>query len=293
MPRLASRNGRWRRRYALNLAEEIFALALAEPFDTAGLIAAVQRRAPSTTRAGKGITAHQRAPQVDPRSDCDAAFLLAGADAGGRRRPALHARRLVRAAIEDIGLADPEAVHQALAAKDVFDFLGAPEGELALAQAVIYLATAPKSNASYTAFGAARRSARDTGSVAPPAHILNAPTRLMKDLGYGAGYEYDHDAPNAFSGQDYFPEEVGAEFLSRGTRARARDRQAPRLLAEAERGTAGMNHLFAVAIGGAIGASTLPAQHANASAARSQFSVGHFDDQHCRFAGDGFRRAFA
>src|SRR5690606_26826840 len=133
----------------------------------------------------------------------------------GGEDPLYIARRLVRAAIEDIGLADPEALHQALAAKEVFDFLGAPEGELALAQAVIYLATAPKSNAAYMAFNMAKRSARDTGSVAPPAHILNAPTKLMKELGYGSGYEYDHDAPNGFSGQDYFPEEVGRQAFYR------------------------------------------------------------------------------
>ncbi|RAV73956.1 replication-associated recombination protein A, partial [Aerococcus loyolae] len=122
--------------------------------------------------------------------------------------PLYIARRMVRMAIEDIGLADPEAVHQALAAKDVVDFLGVPEGELALAQAIIYLATAPKSNAAYVAFGAARRAAKETGSVAPPAHILNAPTRLMKDLGYGAGYVYDPDTKEGFSGQDYFPDEM-------------------------------------------------------------------------------------
>jgi len=125
--------------------------------------------------------------------------------------PLYIARRVVRMAIEDIGLADPEAVHQALAAKDAFDFLGSPEGELALAQAVIYMATAPKSNAVYTAFGAARRSAKEHGSLTPPAHILNAPTKLMKDIGYGAGYEYDHAAQDAFSGQNYFPDSMRRE----------------------------------------------------------------------------------
>ncbi|MEQ8283106.1 MAG: replication-associated recombination protein A [Parvibaculum sp.] len=203
-------------RYALNLAEEIFALAPAEPFDTAGLIAAVQRRAPLYDKGREGhynlISALHKSIRG---SDCDAALYWLARMLAGGEDPLYIARRLVRAAIEDIGLADPEAVHQALAAKDVVDFLGVPEGELALAQATIYLATAPKSNAAYVAFGAARRSARDTGSVAPPAHILNAPTRLMKDLGYGAGYEYDHDAPNAFSGQDYFPEEVGRQNFYR------------------------------------------------------------------------------
>jgi putative ATPase len=120
-------------------------------------------------------------------------------------------RRLVRFASEDIGLADPEALHQALAAKDAYDFLGSPEGELAIVQAVIYLATAPKSNAAYKAEGAARRAAHDTGSLMPPKHILNAPTRLMGELGYGAGYAYDHLEPEAFSGQNYFPEGMARE----------------------------------------------------------------------------------
>lgn len=203
-------------RYALNLAEEVFAQAPEAPLDTGELIAAVQRRAPLYDKGREGhynlISALHKSIRG---SDCDAALYWLARMLAGGEDPLYIARRLVRAAIEDIGLADPEAVHQALAAKDVFDFLGAPEGELALAQAVIYLATAPKSNASYAAFGAAKRSARDTGSVAPPAHILNAPTKLMKDLGYGAGYEYDHDAPNAFSGQDYFPAEVGRQNFYR------------------------------------------------------------------------------
>jgi putative ATPase len=199
-------------RYALNLAEEVHMLAPAEPFDTAGLIASVQRRAPLYDKGREGhynlISALHKSIRG---SDCDASLYYLARMLAGGEDPLYIARRLVRAAIEDIGLADPEAVHQALAAKDVFDFLGAPEGELALAQATIYLATAPKSNASYSAFGAAKRAARDTGSVSPPAHILNAPTNLMKELGYGAGYEYDHDAPHAFSGQDYFPAEIGRQ----------------------------------------------------------------------------------
>ena len=203
-------------RYALNLAEEVFAQAPAAPLDTAALIAAVQRRAPLYDKGREGhynlISALHKSIRG---SDCDAALYWLARMLVGGEAPLYIARRLVRAAIEDIGLADPEAVHQALAAKDVVDFLGVPEGELALAQAVIYLATAPKSNASYAAFGAARRAARDTGSVAPPAHILNAPTRLMKELGYGAGYAYDHDAPDAFSGQDYFPAELGRQNFYR------------------------------------------------------------------------------
>ena len=199
-------------RYALNLAEEVHALSPPEPLDTAALITAVQRRAPLYDKGREGHYNLVSALHKSIRgSDCDAALYWLARMLVGGEEPLYIARRLVRAAIEDIGLADPEAVHQALAAKDVFDFLGAPEGELALAQATIYLATAPKSNAAYAAFGAAKRSARDTGSVAPPAHILNAPTKLMKELGYGAGYEYDHDAPQAFSGQDYFPEEVGRQ----------------------------------------------------------------------------------
>ena len=121
------------------------------------------------------------------------------------------ARRLVRAAVEDIGLADPQALVIANAAKDAYDFLGSPEGELAIAQAVIYVATAPKSNAAYMAFGAAKRVAKEGGSLLPPKHILNSPTKLMKEEGYGSGYEYDHDAPEAFSGQDYFPEALGRQ----------------------------------------------------------------------------------
>ncbi len=199
-------------RYALNLAEEVHALRVAQPMDTAALITAVQRRAPLYDKGREGHYNLVSALHKSIRgSDCDAALYWLARMLVGGEDPLYIARRLVRAAIEDVGLADPEAVHQALAAKDVFDFLGAPEGELALAQATIYLATAPKSNAAYAAFGAAKRSARDTGSVAPPAHILNAPTKLMKELGYGAGYEYDHDAPQAFSGQDYFPEEVGRQ----------------------------------------------------------------------------------
>ncbi|HEX7726727.1 MAG TPA: recombination factor protein RarA, partial [Rhizomicrobium sp.] len=139
-------------------------------------------------------------------SDPDAALYWLARMLAGGEQPLYIARRLVRAAVEDIGLADPQAVVQALAAKDVYDFLGSPEGEIALAQTVIYLASAPKSNAVYTALGAAKRAAQEHGSLMPPAHILNAPTKLMKNLGYGKGYEYDHEAEEGFSGQNYFPE---------------------------------------------------------------------------------------
>ena len=144
-------------------------------------------------------------------SDPDAALyylarmLVAGED------PLFIVRRVVRMAIEDVGLADPEALHQALAAKETYDFLGSPEGELAIAQAVVYVATAPKSNALYTAFKGAMERAKQTGSLMPPKIILNAPTKLMKQQEYGTGYRYDHDQPDAFSGQNYFPDGMGRE----------------------------------------------------------------------------------
>ena len=143
-------------------------------------------------------------------SDPDAAlYWLARMLDGGEDRLFI-ARRLVRMAVEDIGLADPQALAQALAAKDAYDFLGSPEGELALAQATIYLATAPKSNAAYKAFKSAMRAAKELGSLAPPKIILNAPTALMEEQGYGVGYAYDHDTPEGFSGQNYFPDEIAA-----------------------------------------------------------------------------------
>ena len=201
-------------RTMLNMAEEVFgALAPgAAPLDRAALTELVQRRAPLYDKSRDGhynlISALHKAVRG---SDPDAAlYWLARMLDGGEDRLYI-ARRLVRMAIEDIGLADPQAVVQALAAKDVFDFLGSPEGELALAQTVVYLATAPKSNAAYMAFGAAMRAAKEHGSLAPPKHILNAPTRLMKEEGYGAGYEYDHGTPEAFSGQNYFPDGMARE----------------------------------------------------------------------------------
>ena len=194
-------------RYLLNLAEELADMNPPEPLDTAGLVSAVQKRAPLYDKSREEhynlISALHKAVRG---SDPDAVLYWLARMLAGGESPLYLARRIVRMAVEDVGLADPEAVHQALAAKDVYDFLGSPEGELALAQAVIYLATAPKSNAVYAAFGAARRSAEEHGSLMPPAHILNAPTKLMKKLGYGEGYEYDHDAKDAFSGQNYFPD---------------------------------------------------------------------------------------
>jgi len=198
-------------RAALTLAEEIWRAARAgEVFDSVKLTEVVQRRAPIYDKSQDGhynlISAlHKSVRGSDP--DAALYYLARMLDAG--EDPLYLARRVVRMAIEDIGLADPQALVVANAAKDAYDFLGSPEGELALAQAVIYVATAPKSNAAYVAFGAAKRVAKEAGSLLPPKHILNAPTRLMQQEGYGAGYDYDHDAPDAFSGQDYFPEALG------------------------------------------------------------------------------------
>jgi putative ATPase len=196
-------------RYVLNLAEELFQLGPAAPLDTAALVAAVQRRAPLYDKAQEGhynlISALHKSLRG---SDTDAALYWLARMLAGGEDPLYIARRMVRFAVEDVGLADPEALQQALAAWDTYERLGSPEGELALAQCVIYLGTAPKSNAAYTAFGSAVRAAKETGSLMPPKHILNAPTRLMKQLGYGKGYAYDHDTAEGFSGQDYFPDEM-------------------------------------------------------------------------------------
>ncbi|HRX36666.1 MAG TPA: replication-associated recombination protein A [Aestuariivirga sp.] len=201
-------------RYFLNLVEEIYA---AVPDGAPGLTPdtlarTVQKRMPLYDKAADGhynlISALHKSVRG---SDPDAALyylarmLVAGED------PLFIARRLVRMAYEDVGLADPEAAHQALAAKETYDFLGSPEGELALAQATVYIATAPKSNALYTAYKASTERARQTGSLMPPKIILNAPTKLMKQQEYGSGYKYDHDQPDAFSGQNYFPDGLGRE----------------------------------------------------------------------------------
>ena len=194
-------------RYLLNLVEEVAALKVVKPLDPAALMAAVQRRMPLYDKSREEhynlISALHKSIRG---SDPDAALYWLARMLAGGEAPLFIARRLVRASVEDIGLADPQAVVQALAAKDVYDFLGSPEGELALAQCVLYLASAPKSNAVYKAFGAAKRAAEEHGSLMPPAHILNAPTKLMKNLGYGAGYQYDHEAEEGFSGQNYFPD---------------------------------------------------------------------------------------
>ncbi|TWG98444.1 putative ATPase [Mesorhizobium sp. J18] len=198
-------------RAVLTLAEEVWrAAGEDEIFDAEGLQRVVQRRAPIYDKSQDGhynlISAlHKSVRGSDP--DAALYYLSRMLDAG--EDPLYLGRRLVRMAVEDIGLADPQALVIANAAKDAYDYLGSPEGELALAQACIYLATAPKSNAAYTAYNAAMRAAREHGSLLPPRHILNAPTKLMKQEGYGSGYAYDHDEPDAFSGQDYFPEELG------------------------------------------------------------------------------------
>ena len=198
-------------RAALTLAEEIWRAARGdETFDAAALQDIVQRRAPIYDKSQDGhynlISAlHKSVRGSDP--DAALYYLCRMLDAG--EDPLYLARRIVRMAVEDVGLADPQALVVANAAKDAYDFLGSPEGELAIAQAVIYVATAPKSNAAYAAFGEAMRTVKEGGSLLPPKHILNAPTGLMRDEGYGAGYEYDHDAPDAFSGQGYFPEALG------------------------------------------------------------------------------------
>lgn len=198
-------------RAILTLAEEVWRSAReGEIFDAEALQELVQRRAPVYDKGQDGhynlISAlHKAVRGSDP--DASLYYLCRMFDAG--EDPLFIGRRLVRMASEDVGLADPQALVIANAAKDAYDFLGSPEGELALAQACVYIATAPKSNAIYTAFKNAMRAARENGSLLPPKHILNAPTKLMKGEGYGSGYEYDHDAENAFSGQDYFPEKMG------------------------------------------------------------------------------------
>lgn len=196
-------------RYLLNMTEELFMLAPEGEVDTQELVELIHRRAPVYDKHQDShynlISALHKSLRG---SDTDAALYWFNRMLAGGEDPLYIARRLVRFAVEDIGLADPEALHQAVAAKEAYEFLGSPEGDLALAQAVIYLGTAPKSNAGYAAFKAARRDAQSHGSLMPPKHILNAPTKLMKQEGYGAGYAYDHDAEDGFSGQDYFPEEM-------------------------------------------------------------------------------------
>jgi putative ATPase len=202
-------------RAALTLAEEVWrAASPGEIFDRRRLAETVQRRAPIYDKAQEGhynlISAlHKSVRGSDP--DAALYYLARMLDAG--EDPLFLARRIVRMAVEDIGLADPQALVVANAAKDAYDFLGSPEGELALVQAVIYVATAPKSNAAYVAYKAAARLAREHGSPPPPKVILNAPTKLMQNEGYGEGYIYDHDAPDGFSGQNYWPDSLAPQKL--------------------------------------------------------------------------------
>ncbi len=201
-------------RFLLNCIESLFETAGDEEIDAALLTKLLQKRAPTYDKDRDGhynlISAlHKSLRGSDPDAALywTARMLTAGED------PLYVIRRLVRFASEDIGLADPEAIHQALAAKDTYEFLGSPEGELQIAQAVLYLATAPKSNAAYRADKAAKRAAKSTGSLMPPAHILNAPTKLMKDIGYGKGYAYDHDTDSGVSGQNYFPDDMARQHF--------------------------------------------------------------------------------
>ena len=195
-------------RYALSVAEQVFQLE--EILDEEGLMTLVQKRAPVYDKNDEGhynlISALHKSVRG---SDPDAALYWFSRMLAGGEDPRFLARRITRMAVEDIGLADPQALPQCIAAWEAYERLGSPEGELALAQAVIYLATAPKSIAAYSAFGKAQKKAKETGSLMPPKHILNAPTNLMKEEGYSDGYIYDPDTPESFSGQDYFPEETG------------------------------------------------------------------------------------
>lgn len=219
-------------RYLLNMAEQLAALPPeTAPLDPAGVSDLLARRAALYDKDREEhynlISALHKSLRG---SDPDAALYWYARMLTGGEDPRYIARRLVRFAVEDIGLADPNALPQALAAWEAYERLGSPEGELAIAQAVLYLGTAPKSNAAYTALGEARRAARATGSLMPPAHILNAPTKLMKQLGYGAGYAYDHEAEDAFSGQDYFPDGLPRQAFYR-PRERGFEREVAKRLA--------------------------------------------------------------
>ena len=216
-------------RYLLTLAETLFGIDSATPMDPAALGRLLQKRSPAYDKDREGhynlISALHKSIRG---SDPDAALYWLARMLEGGEEPLFIARRLVRAALEDIGSADPMSLVLANAAREAYEHLGSPEGELALAQLTLHLACAPKSNAVYSAFSRARKAARETGSLPPPAHILNAPTRLMKSLGYGEGYVYDHDAEGGFSGQDYFPEGMGRrtfyEPRGEGSEARVRER---------------------------------------------------------------------
>jgi putative ATPase len=217
-------------RYLLTLAEEVFALSDGKPLDAAALSKLLQKRAPVYDKDREEhynlISALHKSIRG---SDPDAALYWLARMLAGGEQPLFLARRLVRAAAEDIGAADPTALLVCIAARDAVDFLGQPEAELHLAQAVVHLACAPKSNAVYSAWKAAQAAAAETGTLGPPMHIRNAPTRMMKDLGYGAGYAYDHDAPEGFSGQSYFPDEMKRRVFYRPTDRGAESRVKERL----------------------------------------------------------------
>jgi putative ATPase len=218
-------------RFVLNQAETLLGMNIEQPLDPATLAGLLQRRVAVYDKDREGhynlISAlHKSIRGSDPQASLYylARMLVAGEE------PLFVLRRLIRAAVEDIGLADPQALVQCIAAKDAYDFLGSPEGELAIVQACLYLATAPKSNAAYTAQKASWRSAKETGSLMPPQNILNAPTRLMKDIGYGKGYAYDHSAEDGFSGANYWPEgmepQTFYEPVNRGFEAKVAERLA-------------------------------------------------------------------
>ena len=216
-------------RFLLNQVETIVDVEPQAPLDPAGMAALLHRRVPVYDKDREGhynlISAlHKSIRGSDPQA---ALYYLARMLVAGEE-PLYLIRRLTRAAVEDIGMADPNALLQCLAAKEMYDFLGSPEGEIGIVQACLYLATAPKSNATYTAQKAAWRAAKDSGSLMPPANILNAPTKLMKDIGYGKGYAYDHDADDAFSGADYWPEGLEPQDFyrpsDRGFESRVRER---------------------------------------------------------------------
>jgi len=216
-------------RALLNMAEQLFAMPAGRTLDPEGLAQMLSRRAALYDKDREEhynlISALHKSIRG---SDPDAALYWLARMLEGGEDPLFIARRLVRAASEDIGAADPLSLLVANAAKDTYDFLGSPEGELALAQCCVHLASAPKSNAVYKAFGEARRAAKETGSLMPPKHILNAPTKLMKSIGYGQGYAYDHDAEQGFSGQNYFPDEMDRRAFYRpkgdGAEARVKER---------------------------------------------------------------------
>ncbi len=216
-------------RFLLNQVETLFSVDIEQPLGPAGLSDLLHRRVPVYDKDREGhynlISAlHKTIRGSDPQA---ALYYLARMLVAGEE-PLYLVRRLTRAAVEDIGMADPNALLQCLAAKEMYDFLGSPEGEIEIVQACLYLATAPKSNATYMAQKGAWRSAKETGSLLPPMHILNAPTKLLKNVGYGKGYAYDHNADEGFSGQDYWPEEMEAQTFyeptDRGFEARVKER---------------------------------------------------------------------